>query len=301
MSISAQQLASWTRQGAVQTAEATHSAIRNALGRYRGWPPGISYETYLQGSYRNTTNIRGDSDVDVVVECTSTYYPDTHLLAASDKARFEGQRSPADYEWIDFRRDVLRALRATYGNLMVKEGKHSLKLMRTSSHLPADVVPAILYREFTAYEFWSSPAYVDGMTFWAHAEQRQIVNYPKIHYQNGTEKNQYWRTHGNYKSVVRMFKNARTYLVDRGRLGANVAPSYFLECLLYNVPDNRFTGGDQQAFLSVLAWLADSDLSDLRCQNERLWLFGRSPQQWTKAQARQTVNAITKLWNEDSL
>jgi len=73
MGIPESQLAIWSHQGAVTTAKATHESIRNALDSYR-WTDGVDFEVYLQGSYKNNTNIRGDMDVDVVVQLNSSFY-----------------------------------------------------------------------------------------------------------------------------------------------------------------------------------------------------------------------------------
>ena len=300
MSVSADRLATWSQQGAIQTAASTHTAIRNALSAYQGWPAEVTYDVYLQGSYRNATNIRGNSDVDVVVECNSIYYADTALLSGPDRAYHAEQWVDASYGWTEFRRIVLRALRTHFGEQFVREGKHSLKLDRTASHLPADVVPCVRLARYRSFNRLSR-AQDAGMTFWAAGEQRQVINYPKLHYQNGVWKNEDARTQGQYKPVVRMFKNAKSYLVDHGKLGDGVAPSYYVECLLYNVPDQQFRGSRQEAFRNVLAWLAESDLDNMACQNGQVCLCGNTAQQWEQVRARQTVDALVRLWNEDSL
>jgi tRNA nucleotidyltransferase (CCA-adding enzyme) len=77
MPIPESQLEIWSHQGAVTASKTTHESIRIALSantspiRQRVAAGGV--EIYLQGSYKNDTNIRGDSDVDVVVELTATY------------------------------------------------------------------------------------------------------------------------------------------------------------------------------------------------------------------------------------
>ena len=45
-------------------------SIREALDTYE-WPAEIKYDVFLQGSYTNDTNLRRDSDVDVVVQLAS--------------------------------------------------------------------------------------------------------------------------------------------------------------------------------------------------------------------------------------
>ena len=79
MPIPESQLETWSHQGAVTTAKQTHESIRKALDPYI-WPTGVKYEVYLQGSYKNTTNIRGDSDVDVVAQLNSTFQRDLSEL-----------------------------------------------------------------------------------------------------------------------------------------------------------------------------------------------------------------------------
>lgn len=41
--------------------------------------------------------------------------------------------------------------------------------------------------------------------------------------------------------MARVFKNMRSRLVESGLIEAGTAPSYFIEGLLYNVPNEKFT------------------------------------------------------------
>ena len=50
--------------------------------------PGTRTRIYLQGSYRNYTNIRGDSDVDIVAELRSSFSPDLSILSQPEQAAF---------------------------------------------------------------------------------------------------------------------------------------------------------------------------------------------------------------------
>ena len=80
MAISEQQLSSWSSLGAQQGSAVTYKSIKLALERHN-WPQGMDHHVYLQGSYTNHTNIRGDSDVDVVVETQSVFYHNGLRLA----------------------------------------------------------------------------------------------------------------------------------------------------------------------------------------------------------------------------
>jgi tRNA nucleotidyltransferase (CCA-adding enzyme) len=85
-------------QGATKTAQATHESIRSALTTASGsLVKDKDITMYLQGSYKNSTNIRGDSDVDLVVLLNSTFLYDTSGLTADERKRAElrgGHYSP---------------------------------------------------------------------------------------------------------------------------------------------------------------------------------------------------------------
>ncbi len=284
MPIPESQLETWSHQGPVTTAKQTHESIRAALEAYR--PGGVRYEVYLQGSYRNHTNIRRDSDVDVVVQLNSVFLEN---LPVNLKRQFGF--IDASYGWEEFRSDVLTALRNYYGPGRVREGRKSLKVQ--TPYLPADVVVSLQYRKYPDRPR-SEADFIEGMAFWVPSESRWVINYPKLHYENGAKKNQ--NTNGWYKPTVRMFKNARTYLVDRGVIPADLAPSYFLECLLYNVPDDKFGTNFQSTFLQVITWLSKANFSRFVCQNEQLPLFGSSPEQWSENRAYRFLEAMMELW-----
>jgi len=286
MPIPESQLETWSHIGAVTTAKQTRESVRNALKAY-DWPSDVQYEVYLQGSYKNNTNIRRDSDVDIVVQLNSTFL--TNL--SEDWKRHFGFIS-ATYDWEKFRSDTLKALRNYYGYSEVSEGKKSLKLT-TTSYLPADVVVCLQYRKYPDRPR-SEDDFVEGMTFWVPFERRWVINYPKLHYANGVKKNQ--DTNERYKPTVRMFKNARTYLIERKVIPVDLAPSYFLECLLYNVPKDKFSSNLQSTFCNVITWLWKADFSQFVCQNEQLPLFGNTPEQWAEDKARRFLEAMINLW-----
>jgi len=292
MGIPEAQLQTWSNQGATSTAEATHKSIRAALEQL-DWPNGVKYEAYLQGSYRNSTNIRGNSDVDLVVECTSVSYSNL-----TDEERDRLDITPSDYTWSVFRQHVIQALTQYYGSSLVDTtGSKSLKVLPDSGRLKADVVVATRYNHYKALAIEAT-----GMTFWAQPENTQIINHPKLHYDNGTSKNANERTKGWYKPTLRMFKNARERITsDKPSLSGHF-PSYFLECLFFNVPDDRFGGSYQHEYAEAVNWLNEqlgTDAADkFVCQNWRYYLFGTLPVQWTRARAEQLVRELISLWND---
>ena len=98
-----------------------------------------------------------------------------------------------------------------------------------------------------------------------------------------------------------MFKNARSKLAAAGKILGSSAPSYFVECLLYNVPDGEYEEDLRQTYCNLVNWLStvtDSELAVFVCQNEQLPLFGVGPEQWSTWQARPLINGWVGLWND---
>jgi len=298
MAIPEFQLETWSHQGAVASSSATYRSIQTALNAATSPIRNKNYEVYLQGSYKNDTNIRGDSDIDVVVELNATFGYDLSQLNYEQKAAFNrAYPTNATYQWTHLRDDVLQALRNYYGNSAVTEGNKSLKLVRASGRLAADVIPAIHFLKYSSFYGTQSESHVDGIQFWSGNEGRSVINFPKRHYDNGVSKHSTSRTNGWYKPAIRMFKNARTYLIDHGRIPDDLAPSYFLESLLYNVPDARFGVSYEDTFVEVFNWLwSEAPTDNLICQNAVLSLFGPTAEQWSVRSANEFLAALKQLW-----
>jgi hypothetical protein len=296
VSIPDAQLATWSNGGAVTVAKNTHESIRLALATSKRLQ-GRVYDTFLQGSYRNSTNVRGDSDVDLVVRLSSSYEPDISALTAYEQLVFRKETTTATYDWDDFREDVLTTLRAYFGSA-VTEGKKAIKIARTSNRLAADVVVALEHRHFRKYPGLVGQVYDRGIWFKDLGTSRAIVNYPDQHYENGVAKNGKDRTGEMFKPVVRIFKNARSCLVEDRKIGEDVASSYHIQCLLYNVPDQQYTGTLGDMYRNIVNWLQKASLAGFVCQNGLVPLFGPTPEQWDVYKAGMLITALIKLWNE---
>lgn len=280
MAIPESQLETWAKQGATVTAKSTADSIKNALDSYGDWPDDADFEVFLQGSYKNNTNIRGDSDVDVVAQLNSTFRSNL----TEEEKRLLGI-SEAYYKWQNFRNDVIKALREYYGISSIQEGRKAIKVSGSNGRLPADVVVCIQYRKYIS----DLSKFYKGMTFWVPSESRWVINYPKSHYNNGVNKNQ--NTSLWYKRAVRILKNSR------GHISRDATPSYFLECMIYNVPDPKFGGSYQDTFCEVVDWLNQANLDDFVCQNGHHKLFGLTPEQWNTNGAKSFIQNIISLWN----
>ncbi len=52
------------------------------------------------------------------------------------------------------------------------------------------------------------------------------------------------------------------------------APSYFIECLLHNVPDHLFARKLAPTYVGILDWLETAKIEGFQCQNGQAPLFG---------------------------
>jgi hypothetical protein len=292
MSIQETQLEAWSGQGAVTNSVNTHTYVRNALNAH-SWPQGMKYEVYLQGSYANTTNIRGESDVDVVAECTSVAYSN---LDENEKRQLG--LGVGSHNFTEFRREVIAAL-TNYrdGSTVDPSGANAVEVVPppNSNRLKADVIPCVTYNEYQSLKIIAT-----GLTFWNQHNQQQIINFPKPHIRNGEQKNATGKTNGWYKPSVRMFKNARRQMVGDNNDLRKRFPSYFVECLFYNVPDSNYGYSYQRTYTQAVDYLAkalsNGTADKFTTQSGRQWLFGSSSVQWSQENARDFVARLVQLW-----
>ena len=289
MAIPESQLQTWSHQGAVVGSIDTHKSIRYALAQH-SWPDGMNYNAYLQGSYPNYTNIRGNSDVDLVIESSSVFYSN---LNEDEKRQLN--LGSGSYGYWDFRNEVLKALTSYYeASLVDASGQKSIKIRASGNRLAADAVPCVTYKR---YRNWAVVG--EGITFWTLSSNQQVINYPKLHLQNGSNKN--GRTSNCYKPTVRMFKNTRERILENNPSLQGNYPSYFVECLLYNVPDSRFGNSFANTYCDVVNFLLfqnSQNLVEFWCQNRQLLLFGDHLTQWNITNAQDFVNRLCDLWEQ---
>ena len=297
MAIPASQLETWCNQGATTTSSQIYTSIKTCLNAEASKIRTKDYEIYLQGSYANDTNIYGDSDVDIVVQLHTTWSQDLSALTDEAKRLYNASYESATYNWQNFYNDVFETLNSYYGRSNVDATGKVLKV-NTGKSYEADVVVAIDYRKYKMFQNDAVNRYIEGMKFYLlNGDKRLVINFPKWHYNNGVAKNNAERTNGQYKSTIRMFKNIRNKLIENRQILDKTAPSYFLECLLYNVPDGCYGYDVSQTFCDVINYLNKADLQKFICQNEQLDLFGTTPEQWQSLSAKSFISESIKLWN----
>lgn len=259
VTVSDYEIRGWTTPGPQGAAGATYASVQQALNR---WEPlkRLSWEHFLQGSYANHTNTRGDSDVDIVVMLTTDYVPDLSLLPAADKARHEARSIPASVGAAPFRDIVHVALTNYYGSDAVISKDKCLRVPKRDGYVDADVVPALQLLRYESFPEYGQPRVIEGIAIFPRSGGR-IVNYPKEHIKNGERKN--GATLGAYKETVRQVKRLRRKAVSDGLVGPSDAPGYLLECLVFNAPNSLFGGDEALRVRKVVGWLDGHSANDL--------------------------------------
>ena len=295
MAIAETQLQTWSHQGAVAQSRDTYATIRRALESDRTAYHGNDFKSFLQGSYGNDTNVYAESDVDVVICLRSTFHYNTDLLTPMEHAAFrESYPDSANYHYSQFKADVQQALERAFPRA-VTLGNKAFKIASSGNRRSTDVVAATEFRNYRRFVTAHDCQYDEGIRFVASAGD-SIVNYPRQHSENCTAKHQQvgeW-----YKPTVRIYKNLRNTLVRRGMVSPKLAPSYFLEGLLHNVPSESFGRNYVDTILSTFNWINGSDRSHFTCANGLRPLFGNTADTWSAADCNTFLDAFARFWNE---
>jgi|688.fasta_scaffold164398_2 hypothetical protein len=169
---------------------------------------GSNYEVFLQGSYKNDTAIYDINDIDIVALCVNNI----------------------PKNWGNIYHDIVNKISSVpqYQG-KVSKGNKCVKLILANKNI--DIVPSIRSSDYIKFR----NSFNEPIQIFNRANNQIVDNYPKTHYANGTNKNQV--TNGNYKKCVRMLKN----LINNHNK-KDIAPSFYLECLVYSYTEDSLTG-----------------------------------------------------------
>lgn len=296
MPIPESQLETWSHQGSITQSCNTYNTIRSVLEASTTPYVGRNFNVFLQGSYGNDTNIYAESDVDIIIRLDDCFHRDLSRLSEDEKSAYDRTFRNATYTHTNFKRDVLTLLQGQYGSA-VKAGGKAITIDASGSRRKSDVIVATQFRRYSMFRSASDSAYVEGICFFNAAGER-IANYPKQHSANLTTKHQAsskW-----FKPTARVFKNMRCRMVDQGLIKASIAPSYYIEGLLYNVPSEKLTSSYQDCVVNTLNWYrGEAKKTELVCANEQYYLLRDGTHTcWPRASCDAFIEAAVKLWNE---
>lgn len=282
--ISENTLAGWTGPSSPTEQEKqnrTESMIRDAVSSHAAFDD-MSYEIYAKGSYANNTNVKADSDVDIVVECQDVMYYRDHEPAKGGHPSappYEGKWTPER-----LRTELEKAITAKFPNY-VDNGDTAIHVHSSSSRVDADVVPCFEYRLY-----FPDGTFRQGTKVFKKSGG-DIENYPKLQLAHGRDKNT--RTNYAYKKAVRILKRLENKLVDEGATDA--IPSYLMECLVFNCSDDCFSLPSWvDVMRACLVEIFNSTLGAEPSKEEDRWLevnmgkFLFAPgQKWSRVSAHQ--------------
>lgn len=295
MVIPESQLDTWSHQGSIAQSRATYNTIKNTLEAAGNFYAGRNYKVFLHGSYGNDTNIYAESDVDIVIQLNDCFRHDLKELPDDQKEAFRAAYPKATYTHVEFKKDVLSVLEAKYSN-DVMPGDKAINIAANGSRRKADVIAAVQYRRYYKFLSTSDQAYDEGICFFSGSGEC-IANYPKQHSENCTTKHQ--STQKRFKPMVRVLKNLREKLIAEEMVASGIAPSYYLEGLLYNLPNDLFTNSYQDCFVKCINWIQEADRSAFVCANKQYpLLWENSPVTWRASQCDEFLAGAVELWNQ---
>jgi hypothetical protein len=295
MPIPESQLQTWSHQGSVTQSAQTYETIRKVLNDSASPYYPKDFSIFLQGSYGNDTNVYRDSDVDIVICLNQTYYADTSALTEGAKGSYDKAFSLAPYRYADFKADVIAWLINAYGADVVP-GKKAILIKGNGTRRDVDILVCAQHRRYRASSNGADDQYDEGICFWA-SDGTQIINFPKQHAENCTTKHQ--GTNQWFKPVVRVYKNMRNRMIDDGYIVDGVAPSYFMEGMLWNVPTGLFGKSYEGSFVNTFNWVLNADKTKLACANDLFWLVrDNSHDCWPTENFDAYLAAARRYWND---
>lgn len=275
--------------------------IKDAL---RSYPPLQlrNFAVYPTGSYRNNTNVRLDSDIDVAVVLQDACY--NELPSDGSLTREMLGMSTAQYGLSQFRDDVGAALVRKFGTSGITPGDKTFNVHESSRRLDADVTPFLLHRRYTGRKNSDGTwPYLEGAETRSRKNPSQsIINWHQQHYDEGVNRNN--ATKRRFKRITRILKRLRNEMKDsqvgQFSAAANPIPSFLIECLVFNAPDscfNREEGSYYEDVKATIVHLWGDTKEDLNCKQylevSRLkWLF-YPDQPWSRSAAH---NFLLHAW-----
>jgi hypothetical protein len=270
--------------------ENAETAVRKAIAANEKLKS-MDISVFPHGSYRNRTNVRQDSDVDVCVRHNTIFFPD--YPAGKTKEYFGN--SDGDITYPDYKNLVHKALADYFGAQLVTRGDKAFDIHENTYRIDADVIATFEHRRYVLNSD-GTYYYLSGIAFDTDSGKR-IINWPEQTYQNGVAKHD--STRRRYKKIIRILKRLRNVMEEKNVTEAKDIASCLIESLVWNVPNEGFGHDAYTADVRyVLAHLFNNTRKDEDCSEwgevRKLKYLFRPVQPWTRQQAHAFVSAA---WN----
>lgn len=293
MAVPETQLETWSHQGAIAQSRDTYATIKSVLEDTNSPYYPKSFHIRLQGSYANDTNVYRDSDVDALIRLDSTFYHDAATLPPDQHGIFERKYpEAASYTLPEFKTEVANWLRQRFGKVDV--GQKAIFVHGDGGRRDCDVLPCARFKYYYRVTE-DDESFADGICFFLR-DGTCIVNFPVQHGNNCTSKHK--ATSQWFKPTVRLYKNMRNYLADRSLLQDGIAPSYFIEGMLWNVPSEIFGTNFDSTFVNTFNYVINADRSLFKCANGIHPLLGTTAVTWPAHNCQAYLDALRNLWNK---
>ncbi len=248
-------------------------------------------QVFTQGSYKNNTYIKLDSDVDIGIIFKDTFFADY----PEGQTHGDFGNSDSDFTYKEFKNMVGKALVHHFGQDQVKRGNKAFDIHANSYRVDADVVPVFEHRRYTGRkDSYGNFIYYKGVEFRPDNGGR-IINWPDQIYENSVAKNN--STSRKYKPIVRLIKNLRGKMDDDGIKVASGVESFLIASMVWNVPNLAFGFNTYtQIVREVLVFLFNKTMKFEYCKewgevNDLKYLFRDNVQPWTLSQAHTFIDA----------
>lgn len=311
--------------------------IMEALKKCAAVEPSIKLDDvdiYMHGSYANKSNIYFPSNLEIMVEITTTkrFSPEEVSLQGNYFVDI-----PLVFGPKEFRELFTEMLTEMVGDKLIEQPKCiRLTNLEKIKH-DVDITPCITFHHYQqeGKRGETEVSRTRGILLHDTSIVRNIVSFPRLHAQNGFEKDQ--ATGGNFKRMVRLFKTLHSLNVNEfSFISPNTANGYFIECLLYNVPNSLFADasalarahqntaavmnekalkeGQQKSgeevkldikplpqslneiFNKIINYLVNEEMDEFVCQNLVWELFGDAAEFWDKKRAEEFIGSIIHLF-----
>lgn len=296
MTIPEAQLDIWAKPGPTKQFTDTSDVIKAVLqDRNAPYASRSHFPPYLQGSYGNHTNVYGDSDVDLVMCSDASFNYNIDNLPDDQKAAFHRDHPGNGASAQSFQQDVYAWLKKQYGS-DVEPPKKAIHIKATSYRRAADVLACIEHKQYTRYLSAGDQHHFPGVQF-ITLDGTRIVNFPEEHSKDCSAKHQ--ATNSWFKPTIRIFKNMRNRMIEQGSIKEGLAPSYYIEGMLWNVPNDQYGASFESTVPKCLNWLNKADKDKLLCAHQlRRLLRDGAPDSWAPANFENFLRATIKFWND---
>jgi len=199
----------------------------------------------------------------------------------------------ADYGLPEFKAQVATWLKKKFNGVTV--GSKAIFIPGNSTRRDCDVLVCARFKYYYRFNSMDDESFSEGICFFLKDGTR-IENFPKQHSDNCTSKHK--ETSQWFKPTVRIYKNMRNHLANSNMLKDVIAPSYFIEGMLWNIPADKFGKSYNDTFVATFNYLVNENRSTFKCANGIHPLLQLNSQvSWTPVNCQAFLDALRNLWN----